>query len=132
MNPVENARSRIGTPWRHQGRGRDGMDCIGLLVACFPVADRADYDRNPRGGKLEAAVRESFGPPIPKAEMRAGDVVLMAFPSVIRHVGIVADHWTGDLSVIHTWSGGPRKVCETRLDEQWLARIRLVHRWSNV
>lgn len=130
MTPVEIARSRLGTPWRHQGRGRE-LDCIGLLVACFPVSDRTNYDRDPRNGQLEQCVREQFGTPIPKSEMRSGDVVLMAFPHVIRHVGILADHWLGGLSIIHTWAGGPRRVCETRMDDQWGNRIRLVHRWGN-
>lgn len=130
MSPVEKARSLIGTPWMHQQRGPARLDCIGLLVCCFPVQDRTDYDRSPRGGQLEKCVREQFGPPIHKSEMKAGDVVLMAFPKVIRHVGILADYWEGGLSIIHTWAGGPKKVCETRMDDQWLGRIRIVHRWE--
>jgi cell wall-associated NlpC family hydrolase len=132
MTPVEIARSLIGTPWGHQGRGPLFRDCIGLIVACFEqygIRDRTNYDRNPRAGQLEADIREQFGTPIPREDMQPGDVVLMAFPRVIRHVGILADHKRG-LSVIHTWAKGPRCVCETPLDEQWMRRIKLVHRWG--
>lgn len=130
MTPVEIARSWIGTPWEHQGRGPRSIDCIGLMVKCFPVRDRTDYGRSPHDGKLEADVAEQFGPPIPMDQMRAGDLALLAFPRVIRHVGIIAGHWTGGLSIIHTWAGGPRCVCETRIDDDWLKRIKFVHRWG--
>ena len=129
MTPVEIARSWIGTPWHHQGRGPVALDCIGLLVKCFPVEDRFDYDRNPRAGTLESEVERQFGAPV--SDMRAGDVVLLAFPRVIRHVGIVADYYRGGLSLIHTWNGGPRCVTEMPLDDQWRARIKRVHRWSS-
>lgn len=129
MTPVEIARTWLGVPWHHQGRNRHGIDCAGLVVQCFPVADRFDYDRNPRAGELERVAEEAFGPPIPKSEMRAGDVVLMAFPTVVRHAGIIAERG-GQLTLIHTWAGGPRKVVEMPLDDQWRARIKRVHRWS--
>lgn len=132
MTPVEIARSYIGTPWRHQARGPDALDCIGLLAACFPVADRTDYGRDPRAQQLEAAVRQQFGPPIDLDEMAENDVILMRFPRVVRHVGIVANHWKGGLSIIHTWARGPKMVCETRIDDQWMRRIALVHRWENL
>lgn len=135
MTPVEIARAHVArrTPWRHQARGPDWLDCIGLVRDCFAqygLQDRRNYDRNPRGGQLESEFREQFGFPIPKGEMREEDVVLMAFPNVIRHVGIVANHWLGGLSLIHTWAGGPRCVCETPIDAQWLRRIKIVHRWE--
>lgn len=29
---VAEARSYLGTPWRHQGRNRMGIDCVGLVI----------------------------------------------------------------------------------------------------
>lgn len=127
MNHVEAARQWIGTPWHHQGRNEHGLDCIGLLVKCFPVVDRFNYDRNPRGGTLEAEVEVQFGNPV--TDMQVGDVVLMAFPDVIRHVGILGER-NGRFTLIHTWAGGPRKVVEMPLDNKWRNRIKRVHRWS--
>lgn len=131
MTPVEIARSQIGKPWEHQARGPDRWDCAGLVefaFAAYGIRGRMDYARNPSDGELERMGVLLFGPPIPKDQMRAGDVVLLAFPRIVRHCGIVADHWAGGLSMIHTWAGGPRCVCETRIDEDWLARIKFVHR----
>lgn len=129
MRPHEIARTWLGVPWHHQGRNRHGIDCAGLAVQCYPVADRFDYDRNPRHGELERVAQEMFGPAIPKSQMRADDVVLLAFPNVIRHVGIIGQQ--GDrLTLIHTWAGGPRRVVEMPLDDQWMSRIKRVHRWG--
>jgi cell wall-associated NlpC family hydrolase len=133
MTPVERARSLLGKPWEHQTRGPHSYDCAGMVEYAFAdygIRGRVNYDRNPSGGELEAVGVELFGPPIPKDQMRAGDVVLMAFPTVVRHVGIIANHplWPGVLTVIHTWAGGPRCVTETAIDAAWLKRIKFVHR----
>lgn len=135
MTPVEFARSQIGKPWAHQARGPDFWDCAGLLTAAFKpygIRDRVDYSRDPRNGELERVVAEQFGPPIPLDQLRAQDVILLAFPTVVRHIGIVADYWAGGLSMIHTWAGGPRCVTETRLDDVWMKRIKVVHRLENL
>lgn len=133
MSPVEIAMQHVArrTPWMHQARGPQALDCIGLLVVCFAaygIQDRTDYDQKPRHGQLEKCVAEQFGPSIPKSEMRVGDVVCLAFPRVIKHVGILVESMHGGLSLVHTWNGGPRCVCETRVDDQWLKRIKFVHR----
>lgn len=136
MTPVEFARSQIGKPWAHQARGPHFWDCAGLLTAAFApygIRDRTDYGPDPRNGELERAVAEQFGRPIamapmPMDQMRECDVVLLAFPSVVRHVGIVANYWGGGFSIIHTWAGGPRCVTETRLDEVWMKRAKVLHR----
>lgn len=138
MTPVEIARTYLGTMWVHQGRARRGIDCVGLLVAAFSdygIQDRTDYSRDPSGGVLEANVREQFGDPVAvgsfrrpvqESSIRIGDVLVMAFPFVARHVGIVADHPNG-LSLIHT-DRSFGAVTEHRLDDRWLPRIRFVHR----
>lgn len=126
MTPVEIARSYLGTKWVHQGRARHGMDCVGLLVLAFGLSDVADYGRDPHDNRLEGRLRAQFGPPVPKETMRPGDVVAMAFPRVVRHVGIVGDHPDG-LSLIHADSM-LKRVTEHRLDGPWLKRIRFVYR----
>lgn len=126
MTPVEIARSYLGTRWVHQGRARHGLDCVGLLVKAFDLRDVADYGRDPHDDRLEGRLCEQFGPPVPMSTMRPGDVVAIAFPRVVRHVGIVGDHPDG-LSLIHTDSS-LKRVTEHRLDDRWLKRIRFVHR----
>lgn len=132
MTPVEIARRHVArrTRWEHQARGPASLDCIGLLVeayAAYGIKDRTDYDRNPRDGKLERQIAEQFGPSVRKEDMRPGDVVCLAFPKVVRHVGIIGDYPGGHLSLIHT-SGSTQCVTEHRLDSRWLKRIKSVHR----
>lgn len=130
MTPVEIARTYLGTKWVHQGRSRNGLDCIGLVEVAFSdysLPDWTDYDRNPSGGLLEKRAREALGPPVPLASMRPNDIVLMAFPRVVRHVGIVGDHPDGGLTLIHTYRSINR-VCEHRIDDRWHGLIRYVHR----
>lgn len=145
MTPVEIARTFLpgserpdGTPWAHQGRSRNGMDCIGLLVSAFSgygISDISNYSQNPHDGVLERNVSAQFGPPVAvgrllhgvsESVLRVSDIVVMAFPRVVRHVGIVGDHPDG-LSLIHT-DAMLKRVTEHRLDIHWLRRIRFVHR----
>lgn len=133
MTPVEIARSYLGTKWVHQGRTSKGMDCVGLMRVAFPGLpwkEWNDYGRNPVDGLLEKRARLLFGPPIPPRDMRPGDAVLMAFPTAVRHCGLIGDHPKG-LSLIHTYQGVGKHggfVVEHRLDKRWLERIRFVHR----
>lgn len=127
MTSVEIARSYLGVRWAHQGRSRYRLDCIGLLVKAFPwVKDTKGYSRDPHDGLLERLVAEQFGPAVNSDTLQFGDVVLMAFPRVVRHVGIVGDHPLG-LSLIHT-DAMLGRVTEHRLDDTWRKRIRFVHR----
>lgn len=41
---VEEARKWIGTPWRHLGRNRAGIDCVGLGVVVTRALNICDYD----------------------------------------------------------------------------------------
>ena len=47
---VAEARSYVGCKWRHRGRSRFGIDCVGLIVAAtaaggVQMRDRRDYGR---------------------------------------------------------------------------------------
>lgn len=135
MKHVQAAREMVGTPWAHQGRGADGVDCVGLLVRALYAAgvelgDVTDYGRDPHGGLLEGHLTREFGPPvlagrgINAAALQAGDLVVIAFKRAPRHVAIVADHCQGGLSLIHTYqSTAVNRVTEHRLDHRWLRRL---------
>lgn len=48
----EEARKWVGTPWKHQGRNKAGIDCGGLLILTaqglgLPHEDTLDYGREP-------------------------------------------------------------------------------------
>lgn len=117
------AREYIGVPWKHQGRSRLGIDCIGLVVVCarscgLAVRDRTDYGRDPDGTILVALAAHL----VPSDGMSAGDVALLEYARGIpRHVGIIGEQPEG-LSLIHADSRAG-KVVEHLIDARWRRRI---------
>lgn len=129
-NPIDVARSLIGVPWKHQGRNRNvAIDCVGLLIIAFDTEDTTAYARDPANGALEARLKYHFGEPVGSSadDAQAGDVVLMRYGKVPRHVGIIANGIDGRLSLIHTDSNVGR-VVEHALDEKWKRRVCGVYR----
>ncbi len=132
---VAEARRWIGTPFKHQGRDSFGIDCIGLCVMSLRasgmvVDDITDYPRDPYDGKMERVLRDYLGPPV--EELQVGDIVVIAFPVVARHLAIVGDYIHGGLSLIQSWNGGAGRVVEIGMDDKWRRRIVAVHRWESV
>ncbi len=114
------ARSYLGTPWRHMGRNRAGLDCIGLVLvaagdAGLSLPDPAPYEREPADARLvleasQLAQRVSVPSP--------GDVIVFRTTRHVGHVGICAVHPLHRVpSVIHAlmWH---RKVLEDVYDRQ--------------
>lgn len=132
---VEEARSWLGVPWRHQGRNRTGIDCGGLVAVVgqatgvFPKrADAFGYDRLPTLYLLvettQEWMRRKMGPEF--NDRRPGDVVIMKptaqyqWPS---HIGILTRLPDGELGLIHSYNGLRKKgadvVLETRYAPWW-------------
>lgn len=118
---VAMARSFVGCKWRHRGRTRFGIDCVGLVAAAveaggIPFEDRQDYGREPFEYGLERALTERFGEPV--KDRKAGDVVMMRWESrpEAGHVGIL-DEREGQLWLIHSHSMS--SVIAHRIDEHW-------------
>jgi cell wall-associated NlpC family hydrolase len=63
---VNEARSLLGTPYRHQGRSKTAVDCIGLIVVVARELELfdpnrlipANYSARPKDGLLEKNVAE--------------------------------------------------------------------------
>lgn len=130
---VKTARSLIGKPFRHMGRGPTHYDCGGVVVAAYAaigvtVHDIPVYGREPHKDGLRSTLQRTFGEPVADGA-RAGDVLLMCFVSEPHHLAIVADHPSGiGLSMIHAY-GSVGRVVEHRIDSMWAARILEVYRW---
>lgn len=132
------ARSMLNVPFLHQGRTRNGVDCIGLLAYAFDysVDKLPTYPRDPYNGQLEHALDAVLGAPLavygahgaPLAALVPGYVLALAYARSTRHVALVLEHpaYTGVLSIIHTDSTLGR-VTEHILDGKWLRRIRRVY-----
>lgn len=124
------ARSYLGVPFKHRGRSRRGVDCLGLLSVSLaeaghvPQQDERLYGRlpEPDGAKLRAALCDHFGDPIPLDRMTPGCVVYMRWHRRPNHVAIVGDYYLGGLSLIHSLAEADH-VVETRLADPWPRRI---------
>lgn len=121
------ARSLVGVPFKHCGRTRAGIDCIGLvrfalLAVGHEVADDRKYGRHPEpeGLRLQATLRAHFGEPV--SGFQPGDVVLMRWAKLPNHVAVVGDYPYGGLSLIHAVAQ-ERRVVEHRLAGVWPGRI---------
>ena len=129
---VTQARSWLGTPFKHQARLKHvGCDCIGLIVGVVGELDLTsingtkliDYDahgysRLPDGQLLQQGLEACLQP---SDNMQAGDVVMMKFRDEPQHVGIVSDY--GDeFGLIHCYAEAG-KVVEHHLDELWSSRV---------
>jgi NlpC/P60 family putative phage cell wall peptidase len=143
---VAEARSWVGTPFHHQGRVKKaGCDCIGMVLGAlhnvgarsrardeagnvvpFTAFDRTDYSPDPNSDRLEHTLDEHLIE-IPVASIRKGDVLLFKIIHLPQHVGIVGDHPSGGLSLIHAYSPAG-KVVEEPLGKMWLTRVIAAYR----
>jgi cell wall-associated NlpC family hydrolase len=124
------ARSLLGTPFHHQGRVPGvGVDCAGVPIVVARTLglvpenfDVAGYPPIPDGSSLRVyceanMIRWSYEEP--------GGAVLIAWKDgPPQHLGIVAQHPHGGLSIIHADSVRQKRVIETRLE--WSRYMRRV------
>jgi cell wall-associated NlpC family hydrolase len=112
------AREWLGVPWRHLGRTRAGIDCIGLVLASCAAAgvtipDPAPYAREPQGALLAREVMAHAD----RAPIEPGAVLLFRMGVFAGHVGIASMHPEyGVPAVIHAYAPH-RVVVEQRMDE---------------
>ena len=123
---VAAARALLGVPFRHQGRDPvHGVDCIGLAVLAARAIglnppDRTDYPRQPTGQLAPALA--GYLQPIDLADVKPGDLYLLAFAHEPMHLGIATD-----IGLLHTFSQVGR-VVEHGLDAKWRRRIVAAYR----
>ncbi len=110
---VARARECVGVRFKAQGRGRDGLDCIGLVAVALGLTRvRADYAL--RGGSAEALAAALRAAGLSAATgPAAGDVLVMRAGPGQLHLGI----WTGD-ALIHA-DAGLRRVVERPGEAPW-------------
>lgn len=125
---VANARTYVGTRYRHQGRTRaHGLDCLGLLVASaqdfqfdFTLnVEDGSYSMDPDGYYLQERLsQEMIALPSWRAAL-PGDVLVMRWhvERPPQHVGIVSSIGPDNLICVHA-SRHVRQVVETRWDRE--------------
>lgn len=102
---VNAARGWIGTKWRHQGRTREGIDCIGLpavigLALSISNYDVEGYDREPSATEFLPHFTAGGGIRINPRDRKDGDLAVFHQRGYPCHCGILAT-LRGQPSVVH-------------------------------
>ena len=107
---AERARALVGTPFRLQGRGEGGLDCVGVAIATYGLpVERVRRNYRLRGDHAREIVdflSEDFRR-VPSARLRPGDLMLMRVSDDQLHLGVRTD-----CSFVHAHAG-LRRVVET-------------------
>ena len=109
---VAAARTYIGVPWKHQGRSRRGVDCIGLVVMAardcgMDVTIEANYGFNQQYRKMKALLLQHC-----ERQSGPGEGVIILYKSAeILHLAVM----TAEGTIIHAY-GPKRAVIEGRLN----------------
>jgi NlpC/P60 family putative phage cell wall peptidase len=135
---VAEARSWIGTPYRHQASLKGvGCDCLGLVRGVWRALYGEEPERTPPYSRdwAEASLRETLAEagarhlvPVAREAMQAGDVVLFRWRAgfVAKHAAIL----TGDASMVHAHDGAA--VAEVAFAPWWRRRLAFVFRFAGV
>lgn len=116
MDYAARARSLVGTRFRAQGRGDDGLDCVGVVLATFEIptdAVRRDYSlRGNHMSEVRVELDRNFRR-VPKRQLRPGDVMLLGAAEEQTHLAV----WTGQ-GFVHA-NAGIRRVVEAPGMPEW-------------
>ena len=113
---VARARALVGARFRPQGRGPEGLDCVGVVLATYVIpadAVRANYAlRGEHLNEIRACLARHFRK-ISRKELRAGDVMLLQAGEEQPHLGVRTEH-----GFVHAHAGS-RRVVETPGMPEW-------------
>jgi cell wall-associated NlpC family hydrolase len=126
---IAEARTWIGVRWRHQGRTRRGVDCVGLVVltgrACgLPIEDFTAYQRHAHGHALLDPF-DAQGVAVQLSAARPGDVIIFVDRHYPCHVGILSEK-AGVMAVVHAMADYG-KVWETPYAGEWQRNARFAY-----
>jgi hypothetical protein len=118
---INEARQWIGVPFRHQGRSKYGVDCIGLIICVrnaiepWPVGmgETTNYSRVAVDTVLVDKIREHGFEPIPRAV--PGCIILIKWPKVHApsHIALCLGE-----TMVHAYRR-VNKVCEVGYRQPW-------------
>ncbi len=127
---IEEARTWVHTPYRHQGDSEASVDCAGLGrclarkfgLGRFPYL--ANYGRQPDPAKLEAALAAEMDP-VRLDRRRPGDVLVLADERYPYHLALLSERH----GVPHIIHGSARlaEVVEEPFTHEWPSKLRRVY-----
>ncbi len=110
---AQEAGTWVGSPFRHQGRNRRGIDCVGLIIEVGKSLGYVSLDykeqnyprRSPHSGDFVKYFINHLARKR-KYDMDIGDIVILKEPIFPCHCGIIGER-ENNLTLIH--SHAPRK-----------------------
>ena len=128
---IAEARKWVGTPYRHQGRGKAGIDCVGLLIEVakgvgHPVRAPSAYSSMPQGHQLLNPCDEQLWKPV-RQKVAPGDLAVFWGISHLepQHFAFVGEHGN-QLTVIHSFSN-LGKVVEQEYGRLWRMKFHCLY-----
>lgn len=113
------ARSLVGSPYRHRGRG-PSYDCLGVVIGAarrvgVAYAD-CEYDFVPAGDLLDRLLAEHMVRLPDWRQALPGDVITRCFRlgEPAKHCGVVTLNALDNLRCVHAQRAGARAVAEVR------------------
>ena len=113
---AERARALLGTRFRPQGRGAEGLDCIGVILATFGIPSEAVRSNYALGGNQQSEVEQgllNFFRRVRPSELRPGDVMFMDVTGEQLHLAVRTAN-----GFVHAHAG-IRRVVETPGMPDW-------------
>ena len=126
---LEKARSYINTPFKHQGRNKNGLDCIGIVVVPlndigFFTYENKNYRKYGLGGEIIDVLSKYCYEVEKPFKYMAGDILLFS-KGASQHLAIYTDKNT--IIHAHNFVG---KVVEHSLTQDWEINITKVFRYK--
>lgn len=131
---IVHLRAWINVPWRHQGRSKTGVDCVGYF-ACVseemgrPEVIPTNYSRNPDSKLMLAEFRKRFDEIQDWREsgIHRGDFLIMKFMDTNKRMSPRHVAMRTDLGIIHA-AAQYKKVTEHTFDDEWRSKVEYVFR----
>ncbi|MFW8566145.1 C40 family peptidase [Orrella sp. 11846] len=117
---VAEARKWLGVRWRHAGRNRQGIDCVGLGVVVTQALGICDYDVTAYSKEPNDELMAHFdrvADRIPVRDARPGDILVINFRPYPFHAAFLSEQH-GAPHIIHAHAGA-RQVIEEPYTHDW-------------
>ena len=129
---INEARKWLGIPWRHQGRTKKGIDCIGLILNVGKSLGLIDYNlriqnysRLPDPINTQNTINQYV---LQSEEMDTGDILWIKITNIPMHFAFY-DKEKG--TIIHSFQT-IGKVAEQTFDNKWRKRLHSHYRFIGI
>lgn len=134
---LKEARSWINVPFKHQGRTRNGVDCVGLVVVVCRALGVSSYDSTVYSRRPSEDISQFLGHfrenciELPKwTDAKPADLLVFSHRGLPCHVGFRSSIQRSP-AVIHSVAAY-RCVRETPLTNEWLDSVKFAFQLPNL